>query len=97
MAPGALAAKVDSDFAGVPYERSGEGAHGEDGADLLNGSWTSFAQCWRRCQAAMACLREPTSMPPMEPEALKRMCTPQTRDELLCAEWVERELKVSGN
>ena len=64
VAPGALAAKVDSDFAGVPYERSGEGAHGEDGADLLNGSWTSFAQCWRRCQAAMACLKEPTSRPP---------------------------------
>ena len=34
---------------------------------------------------------------PMEPEALNRLYTPQTRDELLCAEWVERELKVSGD
>ena len=33
---------------------------------------------------------------PMEPEALKRMYTSQTRDELLCAEWVEKAQSIGG-
>ena len=95
VAPGALAAKVDSDFAGVQYERSGEG--------LMAKTELTCKRLMDKLRAMLEALPSSHGLPedarfdtPMEPEALKRMYTSQTRDELLCAEWVEKAQSIGG-